>query len=410
MLKNWQVRATIWSWDVEKLHATVARSTFSSQNVQNTSCSDHFLKLGCGAIARCCGAKHIFKSKCTKHIMFGPFFGVGMWKNCTRCGAKHIFKSKCTKHIMFGPLFEVGMWRNCTQLWREAHFQVKMYKTHHVRTIFWSWDVEKLRAALARSTFSSQNVQSTSCSDHFLELGCGKIARRCGAKHVFKSKCTKHIMFGPFFEVGMWKNWMLLWREAHFQVKMYKTRHARTTFWSWDVEILHAAVARDCDSWTSPNNAPATESHIWTSPNNAPATESHTWTSPNIAPATKSDTWTSPNSAPATKSETWLCYSFTPYSLTLYTTLWLFYSLTLLSFYCTILWLYYSLALLFFDSTELLLDWTSTWLNCYSTELVLEGKPRVIIPSWFNRFGHRKIVFVRYVPRNPPHVKMFSMR
>ena len=29
----------------EKLHAAVARSTFSSQNVQNTACSDHFLKL-----------------------------------------------------------------------------------------------------------------------------------------------------------------------------------------------------------------------------------------------------------------------------------------------------------------------------------------------------------------------------
>ena len=31
----------------EKLHAAVARSTFSSQNVQNTPGSDHFLKLRC---------------------------------------------------------------------------------------------------------------------------------------------------------------------------------------------------------------------------------------------------------------------------------------------------------------------------------------------------------------------------
>ena len=29
----------------EKLHAVVARSTFRSQNAQNTSCSDHFWKL-----------------------------------------------------------------------------------------------------------------------------------------------------------------------------------------------------------------------------------------------------------------------------------------------------------------------------------------------------------------------------
>ena len=31
----------------EKLHAVVARSTFRSQNVQNTQCSDHFWKLRC---------------------------------------------------------------------------------------------------------------------------------------------------------------------------------------------------------------------------------------------------------------------------------------------------------------------------------------------------------------------------
>ena len=31
----------------QKLHAAVARSTFSSENAQNTSASDHFLKLRC---------------------------------------------------------------------------------------------------------------------------------------------------------------------------------------------------------------------------------------------------------------------------------------------------------------------------------------------------------------------------
>ena len=46
--------------------------------------------------------------------------------------------------------------KNCTPLWREAHFQVKMYKTHHSRTTFGSWDVEKVHAVVARSTFWSQ--------------------------------------------------------------------------------------------------------------------------------------------------------------------------------------------------------------------------------------------------------------
>ena len=48
----------------ERLHAVVARSTFPSQNVQNTSASDHFWKLRCRKSARRCGAKHISKSKC----------------------------------------------------------------------------------------------------------------------------------------------------------------------------------------------------------------------------------------------------------------------------------------------------------------------------------------------------------
>ena len=48
---------------------------------------------------------------------------------------------------------------NCTLLWREAHFQVKMYKTLQLRNAFRSWDVEKVHAVVARSTFPSQNLQ-----------------------------------------------------------------------------------------------------------------------------------------------------------------------------------------------------------------------------------------------------------
>ena len=50
------------------MHAVVARSTFRSQNVQNTPAPDHFWKLRCRKSARRCGAKHISKSKCTKHL------------------------------------------------------------------------------------------------------------------------------------------------------------------------------------------------------------------------------------------------------------------------------------------------------------------------------------------------------
>ena len=129
-----------------------------------------------------------------------------------------------------------GEMKNCTPLWREAHFQVKMYKTHHSRTTFGSGDVEKVHAVVARSTFPSQNVQNTPASDHFWKLRCQKSARRCGAKHISKSKCTKHLSFGPLLEVAMSKKCTPLWREAHFQVKMYKTHHSRTTLGGSDVE------------------------------------------------------------------------------------------------------------------------------------------------------------------------------
>ena len=68
---------------------------------------------------------------------------------------------------------------------------------------------EKVHAVVARSRFRSQNVQNTPCSDHFWSLRC----------RVLK-KCTP------------------LWREAQFQVKMYKTHHARTTFGGSDVASL----------------------------------------------------------------------------------------------------------------------------------------------------------------------------
>ena len=123
------------------MHAVVARSTFPSQNVQNKPWSDHFWKLRCRKSAR-------------------------------RCGAKHISKSKCTKHTSSGPLLAVEMSKKCTPLWREAHFQVKMYKTPHVRATFGGSDVEKVHAVVARSTFPSQNVQNTPLSDHFWRFRC----------------------------------------------------------------------------------------------------------------------------------------------------------------------------------------------------------------------------------------------
>ena len=131
------------SWPDErwKIARRCGESTFRSQNVQNTPLSDHFWKLRCRKSAR-------------------------------RCGAKHISKWKCIKHTIVGPLLEVEMSKKCTPLWREARFEVKMYKTPHVRTTFGGSDVEKVHAVVARSTFRSQNVTNTRVSDHFWKFRC----------------------------------------------------------------------------------------------------------------------------------------------------------------------------------------------------------------------------------------------
>ena len=98
---------------------------------------------------------------------------------------------------------------------------------------------EKVHAVVARSKFRSENGQNTRGADHFWKLRCQKSARRCGAKHILKSKCAKHTMVGPLLEVAMSKKCTPLWREGHFEVNMFKTLGVRTTFGGSDVASLH---------------------------------------------------------------------------------------------------------------------------------------------------------------------------
>ena len=183
----------------EKLHAVVARSTFRSQNVQNTPLSDHFWKLQCRKSAR-------------------------------RCGAKHISKWKCTKHTILGPLLEVEMSKKCTPLWREAHFQVKMYKTHHSWTTFGSWDVQKVHAAVARSTFRSQNVQTHQLRTTFGSWDAEKV-------HAVVARST-------------------------FRSQNVQNTRVRTTFGGSDVEKVHAVLARSTFRSQNVKNSRGSD-HFW---------------------------------------------------------------------------------------------------------------------------------------------------
>ena len=120
----------------EKLHTVVARSTFRSQNVQSTSASDHFWKLRCRKSARHCGAKHISKWKCTKtpgadHFGSWDVEKVHAVVARSTCPSENVQNTPWSDHF-----WQLRCRKKCTPLWREAHFEVKMYKTPHVCATF----------------------------------------------------------------------------------------------------------------------------------------------------------------------------------------------------------------------------------------------------------------------------------
>ena len=54
--------------------------------------------------------------------------------------------------------------KNCTPLWREAHFEVKMYKTHQLRTAFGSSDVVSRSRRTGLCTLSKVSKTCRLCS------------------------------------------------------------------------------------------------------------------------------------------------------------------------------------------------------------------------------------------------------
>ena len=136
-----------------------------------------------------------FQVKMYKTPFSDHFWKLICRKSARGCGTKHISKSKCTEHTIVGPLLEVAMSKKCTRLWREAHFEVKMYKTHHCRTTFGSCDVEKVHAVVAQSTFRSENVKNTRGSDHFWTLRCRSAWQVQGIVDLVKSEQNVRVLW-----------------------------------------------------------------------------------------------------------------------------------------------------------------------------------------------------------------------
>ena len=140
-------------------------------------------------------------------------------------------KSRLAKALGAAELSGEMRWTNWTPLWCEAHFQAKTYKAHILGPLL---EVD-LQVKICKAHHPQTN---------FWKLTCRKSARRCGAKHISKSKCTKHTILGPLLEVDMSKKRTPLWREAHFEVKSVKNTRGSDHFWG--SMSFRVADARDC--------------------------------------------------------------------------------------------------------------------------------------------------------------------
>ena len=106
-----------------------------SQNVQSTSLLEHFWKLMLKKCTLLWREAHV-EVKMHKARDSRITWKLRCSKSARCCGTKHILKSKCTKHTVLGIFVEVEMLKKCTPWWREANFQVKMLKTPHVCATF----------------------------------------------------------------------------------------------------------------------------------------------------------------------------------------------------------------------------------------------------------------------------------
>ena len=165
-------------------------------------CAKHFWKLRRRKSARRHGAKHISKSKCTKHLTFGALLEVAMSKRCTPLWREAHSKWKCTKHTMLGALLEVQMSKKCTLLWREARFEVKCTKHTSFGALL---DVQmSFRLAGARDsalcTLSKVTKSWGFCSSFKALAGVGHVKRICkdafSVAGAVQETCSSEILGG----------------------------------------------------------------------------------------------------------------------------------------------------------------------------------------------------------------------
>ena len=115
-----------------------------------------------------------------------------------------------------------------------------------------------MHAVVARSTFRSQNVQNTRGSDHFWRLRCRKSTRRCGAKHVSKSKCTKQPCASSPGQVGACD--FLVENECCISTQEYPRkssyRHQTNSRYLEKLQLTRSAFSKLCLDFFLENHPP----------------------------------------------------------------------------------------------------------------------------------------------------------
>ena len=178
-VKIWNAQRVRSTWKLRCAESArlcgMARITCPSQNVQNTSTSEHFWKLRCWKSARCCGAKHISMSNVQNNASASElFWKLRYAKSTCRCSVAHISKSKLFKKTGgLGALFEVKMSKRCTPLWREADFEVNMW-TSFGRSTGPRYTTTTTRTTTATTTATTTTttttVTTTTATNHYTTL------------------------------------------------------------------------------------------------------------------------------------------------------------------------------------------------------------------------------------------------
>ena len=117
----------------------------------------------------------------------------------------------------------------------------KCCKTWRVWTTSVRAHVEKVHAAVAKSTFGSEIVQNMSCSKHLLKFRCRKL-HAAVLKSTFDSENAQKLTSSEHF-LKFWCR--KLWSNSEVKMyKMYKTWLVWTTSLRAHVEKVHVAVAK----------------------------------------------------------------------------------------------------------------------------------------------------------------------